>query len=103
MSYRAPPAVLPSLRDVDAENEAMGRYYAGPKSFESYQRLSAREPFAFGELREERRARERAEAAPLPAFTVDPSATLPPRNKIFAYVRPPPIPHLPGPGQSVRE
>ena len=40
--------------------------------FGLYCYLSAREPFILGELREERRARESAAAAPCPAFTVGP-------------------------------
>mgnify|MGYP003527177395 CR=1 FL=1 len=72
MSYRAPPAVLPSLRDVDAEQARAPEATHGPYSFSAYCAAAAREPFILSELREERRARERAAEAPCPAFTVGP-------------------------------
>ena len=66
--YRKAPEPLPSMRDVEAEEATAPRATHGPHSFESYCAASAREPFILGELREERRARERAAAAPCPAF-----------------------------------
>ena len=66
MSYRAPPAVLPSLRDVDAEQALAPEATHGPLSFSAFCAASAREPFILSELREERRARGRAAAAPCP-------------------------------------
>ncbi len=72
MSYRDPPAVLPSLRDLDTEEAAAPRATSIGLGFGLYCYLSAREPFILGELREERRARESAAAAPCPAFTVGP-------------------------------
>lgn len=68
MSYRTAPVPLPSLRDVDAEEATAPRATSIGLGFELYCYLSAREPFILGELREERRARDRAAAAPCPAF-----------------------------------
>ena len=54
MSYRAPPAVLPSLRDLDAEV------------------LAPVSEFATEPILIEGAARDRAASAPCPAFTIGP-------------------------------
>lgn len=88
--YRAPPAVLPSLRDLEVEEATAPRGTGAGWGVEMFCFLSAREPFVVGELREERRARVRGASAPCPAFVVDPAAVLPPARKVFQYVLPPP-------------
>lgn len=93
MSYRDPPAVLPSLRDLDTEEAAAPRATSIGLGFGLYCYLSAREPFILGELREERRARESAAAAPCPVFAVGPPV----------FRLPPPPTTLAGPGKMVFE
>lgn len=79
--FRAPPDVLPSLRDLTA-------------------RFEDRSTEAWSDDIDEMTARLRAASAPCPAFEVDPSAVLPPMPRVFRYVPPPPT-FLPGPERAV--
>lgn len=70
MSYRAPPAVLPSRRPLAARLTDVGTD-------------------AWDADVDEQVVRLRARGAPCPAFVVDPAADLPPMHKVFCYVPPP--------------
>ena len=63
--YRAPPAVLPSLRPIDWTIEASGHY--GSLEAANHAISAARD-----DAQREIRARSCAAAAPCPAFTVGP-------------------------------
>ena len=96
MSYRAPPAVLPSLRDVEADLFASAladgidpRMLLCEITLQQYPATCA----AWVNARRQVHALGRAAAAPCPAFTIGPP---------IGRVRPPAT-LLPGPGRAVSE
>lgn len=85
VSYRAPPAVLPSLRPLDWMDDVCGVYDS--RSAACYAIGAARDA-----ADRETRVRKRAATVPCPAFAVDPATALPPMHKVFRYVPPPAVP-----------